>query len=306
MNDTTENPRAVVGGNNPPLSVILKSFAVDENFSATIADYLKEEYAPFIADAANLLDEARALPRPIKNKEDRELWPPLVKRMRDLKGKLEAFHKKEGEPFLRGKQACDQVLFGVIDRLARRSKENKAGGADVLLAELTDYDNRILAEEKARRELEAAEAARVARAAQIKADAEAREAEERRIQAERARAPAQIEAKQEAAQEAEQAASVAQVEATVTLAKAEEAHIQTLAKSSDIMRERSDDGWMSTMAEVKYAEIEDRTKLDLAKLARFLPIKALEQALTAWARNTDYREEMPGAKVGRRNKTRVL
>lgn len=304
--DEAENPRAVAGSNNPPISEVLAMFAVDENFSETIANYLKEKYAPFFKDAATLLGEARALPRPITSKEERAKYPPLIKRFRDLKGKFDAFHELEKGPFWRGGQACDQTFFGIIDKLMRRDKKANAGAADILGAELTDYDNRVLAAEQERRRLEAVEAARVAFAAeQARLKAE-QEAAELAAAAERARKPETIEAKTEVAQEAAQAASEARVEQTVAFARAEEAHIATLAKPADIMRDRGDDGTMSTMAQEKYAEIEDRTKLDLVKLAPFIPIKALETALNGWAKLTDYREAMPGAKVGRRNKTKVL
>jgi hypothetical protein len=306
MADEDTNPRAVLGGNNPPISEVLKMFGVDENFSKTIADHLREEYKPFIADAAKLRDEARALPDRIEDKETRDLFPSLIKRMRDIRSKFEAFHKKEKEVWLRGGQGCDQVFFGEISKLSRRNKDDNAGAADVLNARLTDYDNRVLAAEQERRRLEAQAAAKVAfEAEQVRLKAE-REAAELAAAAERARKPETIEAKTEVAQEAAQVASEARVEQTVAFARAEEAHIATLAKPADIMRDRGDDGTMSTMAQEKYAEIEDRTKLDLVKLAPFIPIKALETALNGWAKLTDYRESMPGAKVGRRNRTKVL
>lgn len=300
------NPRAVFGGNNPPISEILAMFAVDENFSQTIADYLAEKYAPFFNDAAALLEEARALPAKIEDKETRAKFPPLIKRFRDLKAKFDTFHETEKAPFFRGGQACDQKFFGIIDKLARRTKANNPGASDILLARLTDYDNRVLAEEQERRRLEAQEALRKAQAAEAERLRLEQEAAERAAEAERARKPETKEAKQEVAQTAAQEAMGGRVDATVALQQAEAAHINTLAKPADIMRDRGEDGTMSTMAQETYAEVDDYEKLDGAVLWPFVGAKEKEKALRAWAKTTDFRKPMTGAKVGRRNRTRVL
>lgn len=304
--DQTENPRAVIGSNNPPISEVLAMFAVDENFSQTIADYLKEKYASFFNDATTLLGEARALPRPITSKEERAKYPPVIKRIRDLKGKFEAFHELEKAPFWRGGQACDQTFFGTIDKLMRRDKKANAGAADILGAELTDYDNRVLAEEQERRAEEARKAAAAARAAEQERLAAEAKAAELAAAAERARKPETQAVKQEAAEQAVQAVSAAKVEQTVAFQQAETAYIETLAKPADIMRDRGEDGTMSTMAQETYAEVDDYEKLNGALLWPFVSAKEKEKALRAWAKTTDYRKPMAGARVGRRNKTRVL
>lgn len=300
------NPRAVLGGNNPPISEILSMFAVDDNFSQTIAEHLKEKYATFFKDMEKVLGEARALPRPITTTEDRAKYPPIIKRIRDLKGKFESFHGQEKEPFLRGGQGVDQTMFGAIDKLARRAKNNKAGAGDILGAELTEYDNRVLAEEQERRAEEARKAAATALAAeQERLAAEARAAE-LAAAAERARKPETQAVKQAAAEEAAQAVSAAKVEQTVAFQQAESAYINTLAKAADIMRDRGEDGTASTMAQVTYAEVEDVEKLDGALLWPFVSGAEKEKALRAWAKTTDFRKPMAGARVGRRNRTRVL
>lgn len=306
--ETEANPRVGIGGNEPPIWATLRGFAGEENFSETVTDYLNDEYKQFDKPFDDLLDEARAIAalKVLPDKETRDKVPPLIKRIRDLAGKFNAFHTKEKEPYLRGGQAVDQKFYGKIDRLLRRVRTNKPGAADVLNAMLTDYDNAVLAAEQERRRLAAVEAARIAKAAQDKADAERIAAEEAAAAAERARKPETKEEKLDVAQAAAQTSAAANVEATVATARAEEAHIETLAKPADLMRERGDDGTMSTMAQEKYAEITDREKLDIAKLAPFLDYAALEKALRAWARTTDYRQAMPGASVGRRNKSRVL
>lgn len=306
MTDDDTNPRAEIGGNFPPISEILSVFAADENFSKTVTDHLEKKYASFLRDAAILLEEARALPARIEDKETRAKFPPLIKRFRDLKAKFESFHELEKAPFRRGGDACDSLFFGTIDKLMRRNKNNNAGASDILGARLTDYDNRVLAEEEERRAAEAkrlADEARAAEEARLKAE---REAEELQLAAERARKPEIVEEKREVAAAAEQTASAARVEATVTLARAEEAHIATLAKPADIMRDRGEDGTKSTMAQETYAEVEDSEKLDGAILWAFVLPDARAKALRAWAKQTDYRKPMPGARVGRRNRTKVL
>ena len=300
-----ENPRATVGHNDPPLWAVLRSLSREEDFASTVTAFLNEEYRAWDKTVADLLEEARALPREIPDAATRELFPPLIKRIRDTRGKLEAFHKLEKEPYHRGGQAVDQKFFGLIDKLLRRDRKNNPGAGDILGARLTDYDTKVLAAEQERRRLEAEEAARVAREAQERAQREAREAEEKRLAAERARKPEIAEEKRETAQRAEHQASAAHVEAVVETARAEEAHVATLVRPADIMRTRGDDGTLSTMAQEKYAELEDRDLLDKAALWPFIPEAALKTALTQWAKSTDYRKQMAGAKVGRRNKTVV-
>lgn len=307
MNDTPDNPRAVTGGNNPPpIWAFFRDLSKETNVSQTVTDWLNDEYKQWGPTVAGLLDEARAVQRPFPDKETRDKVPSIMKRIRDTSAKLDAFHKKEKEPFFRGGQAVDQKFFGLIDKLMRRDKKNNAGAYDILQAELTDFDNRVLAAEQAARELAAVETARVAKAAADKLAAEQAAADEARLAADRARAPAQVEAKTQVAQVAEQNASDAKVELTVANARAEEAHIMTLSKPADIMRTRLDDGTQSTMGQDKYAEVVDRTLLDFAKLAPYFAIADVQKALNGYAKATDYNAPMEGAKIGRRNKSKVL
>lgn len=303
MTVSPENPRAVIGGNNPPLA---RSIAAETgDFAQVVTGFLEEEYRQYPEQLNALMEAAEALPQTITSQEDKEATATVVKQFRDLNAKFEAFQKKEKQPYLRGGQAVDQFFFGMMDKIARRARGNRAGAADTLLGRITDYDNRKLAEERERRQREADERARIAREAQQKADQERREAEERRQAAERARTAANRAARASEAQEAEQRASAAHVEATVTSAQAEESHIATLAKPADLMRNRGNDGTLTTVQQEKYAEVDDRTALDKEKLWPFLTFDAVEKALKAWAKNTDYNVQMDGARIGRRNKSVV-
>jgi hypothetical protein len=301
--DQAENPRAAIGGNNPPLA---RSIAAETgDFAQVVTAFLEEEYRQYPLQLEALLEGAHSLPETITTPEDKEATATVVKQLRDLKSKFDAFQKKEKQPYLRGGQAVDQYFFGMIDKIARRSRENRAGAADVLLKRITDYDNRLIAEENERRRLAAAEAARIAEAARKKAAEEARVAEEARQAAERARNEQRRQERQAEAQTAETQASASHVEAEVTTARAEEAHIATFVKPAEIARHRSLDGTLSTVQQEKYAVLVDRDRLDKDKLWPFIAVAEIEKALRAWAKTTDYNVQMEGAEIGRRNKSVV-
>lgn len=305
MNDDT-NPRAVAGANNPPIWAILRQLPKETNFPETVAAYLREEYKAILDEVPKLLEEARLQPAEIDDEASKTAAASIIKRMRELVKKLDGAHGLEKLAYWTGGQATDQTFFGPIDKLARRDRKAKAGAADILNARITDYDNRVLAVEQERRRRIADEEARIARAA---AEEEARllqEAEEARLAAERARAPAQIEQKEAVAEAKEDLASAAKVDTTVAMGRAEAAHIDTLAKPADIMRKRDEtEGFLTTVAQEGYAELLDRDKVDLEKLRPYLKTDAIEVALRAYAKATDYRGEIVGAKIGKRNKSVV-
>lgn len=300
-----------IGHNNPPLA---RSISLEEaDFAQVVTDFLAEEYRKYLVAAQALLDEATALMRDpgtgkirdIEDEETKGKVRSLIKRMRDLAKDLDAFHSKEKNPYLRGGQGVDQIFFGWIDKLSRRDRKNRPGAADILNQKLTEYDDRVLAAARAAAQREAEDKARIALAAQQAAAREAREAEDRRLAAERARKPETVEQKTGMARAQEQIADAAKVDAEVATARAQDAHIGTLRKSADIMRTRGDDGTLSTVGTEKYAEIADRTKLNIALLAPYIKLEALESALTQWAKFTDYNVQMDGAAIGRRNKSLV-
>lgn len=275
-------------------------------------DYAREETTRLASDYAELANtvesltaEAEAVPDAIADADAKEVIVDLIKRIRDAKVRIDGLHDLEKQPHLRRGQGVDQFFFGLWDRLLKREKRNRDGIGDVLNAKLTAYDVRVLAEEQARRKRIADEAARVERERLAQAAEAARIAEEKRLAAERARAPAKVEAKQQAAQAAEKASDAAEVEAKVASAAAEGAYVETLARPADIMRSRTAGGTLATMQQETFAEIEDPTKLDPAKLWAFVKFEAKQSALNQWAKSTDYRQQMDGAKIGRRPKSRV-
>jgi hypothetical protein len=309
--DETADALAGIGHNNPPLARLIAAETVD--FAIVTTAYLEDEYGKHKTIVTALLAEATALMRDpatgkLKTIEDdatKGKVASLIKRMRDQAKALDALHSKEKTPYLRGGQAADQFFFGEIDKLDRRNRTAKPGASDVLNSSLTDYDNRLLAAEQARRDREAAEQRRIAQEALQKAQAEEAAAEEARLAAERARKPETQEAKGAVARAQEAVADAARVEAIVAGAKAEQTHMATFAKPADLMRTRGADGTLSTVGTEKYAEITDRTLLDIKMLAPYIKLEALESALTQWAKFTDYNTPMTGAAIGRRNRSSV-
>ena len=300
--NVTDDPRLQVGANFPPLA---RSIAAEENFAASVTAFLDDEYRELLRTVPELLDEARALPPSVDDDGVMGEYAKLIKRLRDTSARAEAFRVKEGEPYLRGKQAVDSFFFSLQDKCARRDRKAKPGAADVLAQRLDDYNQRKLAAEQARRRKEAEEQERLAREARARADREAREAEEARLAAERARKPETVAAKGEIADRAEVAATDSKIESDLALAKAEEAHIATLAKPADIVRHRVDEGPLVTMGTEPYAVVEDEALLDRDRLWPFIALDAKEKALRAWAKTTSYNHPMAGAKIGRRPKSVV-
>lgn len=294
------NPRAVIGGNNPPFAQIISEI---EDAAAGVTAFLGEQYASFDQELAELLDEARALP-PETNTDDRALANgAVIKKLKDLDRKFEATREREKQPYLRGGNAVDTHFNTRRDKIGRRNRNAAAGAIDVLQQRNDGHMQRKLADEQARRDREAAEAARAAREAREKAEREQRQADEARAAAERARKPEHIEQKSSAASAAEEQAAVATSAAVVAAERAQEAHIDTLAKPADLVRTRGDDGVLLTMAKENYAIVKDRAKLDYVKLAPFFTDNEIEKALRGWAKTTGFAQQMDGAEIGKKNRS---
>lgn len=291
MSDVS-NPRALPGGNQPDYA--LEEVARLEVDFQTQADH-----------AEALLLEARSLPVEIPDDTVKGQFTSLIKRIRDHSKLLETYHATEKQPWLRRGQGVDQFFFGLVDKLQRRAPKAKPGAADILLARLTAYDQKKLEEERARLRREAEEAERVARVAREKAAAEALAAEQARLAAERARKPETKAAKDAVAEVTDQQASASFAQAQAAAAQAEDAFMAERTSTADLMRTRGIDGTLSTMQEEPYAEVVDRMLLDKNLLWPFLKAEAIESALKAYAKTTDFKVSMPGAAIGRRPKSRV-
>ena len=289
-----ENPRAVAGSNQAP------------DFAKQTTDRLAEDFGAVIQTVTDLLAEARELPKEVTTDEQALATGAVIKRLRDVDARLENHRVVEKEPYLRGGEAVDAFFNGQRDKIGKRNKRDQSarpGAIDVLEARNQAHMDRKLAEETARRELAAQQTTREAETKRKAEETARRVAEDARLAAERARKPETTEVKTVIAEEAEQQASVATAAAAVADDAAQDAHIATLAKPADMVRTRGDDGVTLTMKREPYAILKDEAKLDKEKLWAFVPLKAKEQALGAWARNTGHTVQMEGAEIGFRNKS---
>jgi hypothetical protein len=291
------NPRAGIGDNVQSI-----------DWAGTETARLQLDYAYIGKSVEELLSEAAKF-EVVTDDDDKGKVTSLIKRIRDEAKRINGLHEIEKAPHFRRGQAVDQFFFGAEDKLLKRDKKAKDGAADRLGSILTAYDVRKLAEEQERRRKEAAEAARIAYAAEQERLRLEREAEEARLAAERARKPETTAAKAEIAEQKADEASAARVDEAVATAAAEEAYVATLARPADIMRARGDDGTLSTMGTEKFAEVTDRTKIDLEKLRSYLPIAAIETALRKYAESVGYSNDasvqIAGARFGKKPKSKV-
>lgn len=304
MIDQNQNPRESIGANFPP-EALARAISVEANFPPLVLAFLEDEYANVPTRVTELLDQARALPTTVDDDDVMGRYAKLIKELRDEAGKIEAFRVKETEPYLRGKQAVDNFFFTQAEKCQRRDRKAKLGALDVLQARLDDYNQRKLAAEQERRRQEELKARREADARAAVEEAARRKAEEDRLAADRARKPETTAVKTTIANQSEQAAATALAESALAASKAEQAHIETLARPADMVRTRVEEGPTVTMATEPYAVVEDETKLDMAKLWPFIALDAKEKAVRAWAKTTGHNQQMAGAKIGRRPKTVV-
>lgn len=126
-----ENPRAVVGGNNPP----------------TIAEILAERHAKLFALVEPLAKRANALPKDITTDEDNLKLGEVVIDARAAAKLLEGARVAEKEPYLTGGREVDAAFKASLDRLAKM--------ADGLTQRASAYAHQKKMEERRRAEEEA-------------------------------------------------------------------------------------------------------------------------------------------------------
>ena len=309
--NTATNPREVIGGNQTPDYAKIESIR------------LSDEYKGFKNTLEELAAEAAKTPEEIEDDPTALIAGGIIKRFRDLKERMENTRAVEKEPHLRRGNAVDAFFNGLkklIQPEEKSERRTSPGYIDILQGKINAHQDRKEALERERLERESIEAARIAREAQEKVERERREAarleieaEQRRVEAERARAPAQIEQKAEVAQQASQAASGqagavagAEIEAEQAMDRAQEARVATFAKPADIVRTRgvtADGGGVTlTKAKESFAYVTDRDALNKDKLWNSFTDEQIEMALRKWARATGHNEKMEGAEIGWRSK----
>jgi hypothetical protein len=291
------NPRAVVGDN------------IGVDHAEIVNSRLTDDYRESVKSVDELLDEARKLPKEVTSDPEAVTFGGVIKRLRDVDTRLEAFREAEKQPFLRGGNAVDSFFHSLRDKIARRRKGDRSvnpGAIDILQSRIDTWQDKKIAEERARLLREQAERDRIAREDAARLLKAQQEAEEAARAAARARSAATQEARNaEAAAAAEQAA-LAKAKAELAQEQADEARLATLVKPADISRVRGvatgGGGVLLTTSREPYALLVDRAKIDLEKLRPFFTDAEIEKALRGWARSTGHRVQMPGAEVGVGNK----
>ena len=289
-NPETLNPRAVPGSNLAP------------DYAREVTDRMAADYAELSRTTSALLDEARALPGTVENDESMGLAARVIVRLRDTASRAVALHRKEKEPFLRGGEAVDQFFFSLVDKLARRQRTNKPGAADILQARVDAYVTAKAAEERRKREEEARRAAEAER----KAAEERRKADEARARAEeiarRARKVETIEAAQEHARQLAAEAAQKADEQEAARGASQDARAAAAAPTADLIRSRTDEGHLVTAKREPFVEIVEEMQLDALALWPFVKSEHKLQALRAWAKITQHKQQMPGAIIELRDR----
>lgn len=260
---------------------------IDAPYGTSIVERLEQDYAELLVRAKNMLADAEELPITVESSLDVSVVGDMIVKMRDLSARAESHRVAEKEPYLRS----GEVVHAFFRKRAIEPLDKRRGN---LQARLDAFKQRQLAEERSRREAEAAAARRAQQEAQ-KAREEAEAAARRARSEESARA------------RAEEAAR-ARVEADMADAKAEETTLATMQKSTAMVGERfegSERSGQVGMRKKPVVFIEDIYKLDLELLRPFLREEHLLMALRAWAKETGYQQEMPGAVVALRDTTVV-
>lgn len=271
------------------------------DYGQRVAEQIARDYEELTKSTADLLAEARDLPKVIDDEPTLGKFASLIKRMRDTTGRIEAFQVKEKEPYLRGGQAVDSFFFGLWEKLARRNKNNTPGAADILQARVNDYANRKADEERRRREEEARIAREEAERLRKIEEEERRKAAEAAAAADRARKAENIQQHERLAEHHTAVANETQIDARLAAMKANEASAATIVKTADIVRTRFDDGAMLTARQVPVVEIIDRTKLSRELLWPFLKEEHILSALKAWAKTNGHKTPMEGALIEMRD-----
>jgi hypothetical protein len=256
-------------------------------YAEGLAERLELDYGELLTSTDDALSDAEGLPQVVESQIDVSAIAEIVKKLRDLSARAVSHRVAEKEPYLR----AGEVVYAfftkrVVDPLNAKGKE--------LNGRIDAYKQRQLAEERARREAEAA----AARQRQLEAQKAREEAE---AAARRARSAQAIEArKAEAAR--------AKVEENLAAIAAEETELATMASSTSMVRERfegNDRSGIVGMRKQNTVYITDVAALDLELLRPYLKHEWLEQALRQWAKATNFEQQMAGAVVEQRDTTVV-
>lgn len=231
---------------------------------------LRAKYEELFNSTSTLLEKARSLPEKLTCREELGTMSVVITSNRDVLKQAENAREAEKSPYLRGGRAVDSVFKDIIEKLEKTQL--------ILGRRINAWNDAVLVAEQRRRDAEAAETRRIANEAALKAE-RARKAEIK---------------------------EAAEVKAAVTERQADEAEEAAQATPANMVRERFEGGPVVTMKVIKYAEITDISKIPLEVLRPYLKPSAIEVAVNAWARATEFNSTLPGVKVGERNESVVL
>ncbi len=174
-----ENPRAVIGGNNPP----------------SIAAVLAEKQASLVAEVEAIAEDANGLPKKIEDDEKAGDVAKVVKDARALGKRVDEIRKKENEPHSDAIKATNTFFNLLADRLTRIG-DALTERLDTRRREVVAAERRRLAEEHEREQVEAkrlAEEAASTKQGSVAEEIARKEAEEAQARADRARRAAMSE-----------------------------------------------------------------------------------------------------------------
>jgi hypothetical protein len=278
MSDS-ENPRAVIGGNFPPVPTPVE-----------IKELLKDSFARTVDGIKDIAARVTALTKPIHNDDELRAASDTVKQMRSARADWEMSRVGAKSPYMDAERAVDGYFVPVRDRM------------DALLRELEHHCSVYLREKEA-----TARAAREAEARKLREDEErrrqeaerARQAEEAaRLKAEQAKtAKARERAEQEAAvQAARAAAAKASADAMDSAATLAEGQAES-SRSAEFARTRGDRS-LATLADTWSFEVEDWNVLQYdGPLRPFISRDAIEKAIRAFVKVNKDKAQLPGVRI---------
>jgi hypothetical protein len=264
-------------------------------YATAVSERMRMDYAELDTTADDLI--AAEFPSSVESDIDAATVAALVKKMRDAEARVETIRVKEKQPYYRAGQAIDAFCKVISDKLG------KARAARQRLVD--DFQQRKLAEERRRRDLELAEARR-REAEALKAKREAEEKlREAELAAQRARKPETQAARLDEADAAHDNTEIARAQVFAANQAAEQALGDTLQSASKMVGQRfeTDGGGAIGMRKTPIVAIEDEAKLDVIKLWPFISDVEKLKALKAWARTTGYKQQMDGAIIGVADRT---
>lgn len=232
---------------------------------AEITEELRARFGEMTEATSSLLDIARGLPEKVTSKDSMGSVARVIVSLRELAKRAESTREAEKGPYWRAGLAVDAFFKEIGVRLdATQITLNRR---------VNDYQQAQLLAERKKRAEEAAETARLA--------------EEARLKAERAR-----KATHKAA---------AEVEAALTERRADEAAEAAQATAAGMVRERFSDGPLVTMKQVKFVDITNIKLIPLEELRPYLKPSEIEAAVKRWAVATEYTGTMAGVTCGDRD-----